>query len=386
MYKFLKKIVCEIYNIVKKDIGIIDNKNSVLIYTDSKKTNHLQKLVYEHFNAQVNEGCFDEYSYTNLNLNNCDRYFILINGTDKEDLKYLQIVKNFISQIYIKQDFQNEKEYFIRTLLLNKLDTKEIEFKSKEFKIALDLPRIIILFEIPQTKIEEVKTFLTNKFKDSIDENYVVSVTNSELVILKTLKNNLSETELFNFFNKIIEEINQRFDICTLASCSNIITDFDKINISFKEASLALKIKKIFKTHDIITKYNALGKERLIYGVPVEICKIFINEVLQKNKIKDLDEETIETINKFFENNLNISETSRKLFIHRNTLVYRLEKIKHLTNLDIRIFEDATIFNLALMVQKYLNFISKNSLQVKGETPWSTWKTFVLDMTIIIMF
>ena len=368
MYNFFKKIAYEVYNIVKKDVGIVDNKNTVLVYTDEKKTNYLQQLVYEYFNSKASEGYFDEFSYIDLNLNNCDKYFIFINGTDQEDLKYLQIVKNFISQIYIKQDFKNEKEYFIKTLLLSELETKEIEFKSKKYKIASDLSRIVILLEVPKANLEEVKVFLQNKFKNTENKDYVVPISENEIAILKTLKNNMSEVELSSFLNRLIEEINQQFNICTLASCSNIVKDLKRIYISFKEADLALKIKKIFKTHDIITKYNSLGKARLIYGVPVEICKIFINEVLKKNKIKDLDEETIETINKFFENNLNISETSRKLFIHRNTLVYRLEKIKSLTNLDIRTFEDATMFNLALMVQKYLNFISKNSLQVKGET------------------
>ena len=62
---------------------------------------------------------------------------------------------------------------------------------------------------------------------------------------------------------------------------------------------------------------------------------------------------------KFLENNLNVSETSRQLFIHRNTLVYRLDKIQKLTNLDLRVFDDAITFKMALMVVKYMHYMKE---------------------------
>ena len=134
-----------------------------------------------------------------------------------------------------------------------------------------------------------------------------------------------------------------------------------KIENSFKEATLALEIKQIFQNSDDIIFYNNIGIERIIYKLPISICEIFLAEVLKKKKIKNLNEEILFTINSFFDNNLNISETSRKLFIHRNTLVYRLEKIKNLTGLDLRNFEDAIKFKLALLIQKYLNFIAEKN-------------------------
>ena len=81
---------------------------------------------------------------------------------------------------------------------------------------------------------------------------------------------------------------------------------------------------------------------------------MFIKEIFDGKSPDDFDEETLTTINKFFENSLNVSETSRKLFVHRNTLVYRLDKIKKLTGLDLREFDHAIIFKIALMVKKYL--------------------------------
>ena len=124
---------------------------------------------------------------------------------------------------------------------------------------------------------------------------------------------------------------------------------------SFKEAQMALEVGKVFDTDKNIVSYDNLGIARLIYHLPTTLCETFLHEVFKKGSIESLDHETLFTIQKFFENNLNVSETSRKLFVHRNTLVYRLEKIKKLTGLDLREFDHAIIFKIALMVKKYLS-------------------------------
>ena len=124
---------------------------------------------------------------------------------------------------------------------------------------------------------------------------------------------------------------------------------------SYKEAQTAIDVGKVFDTERSIINYENLGIGRLIYQLPTTLCEIFLSEVFKKSAIDSLDQETLFTINKFFENNLNVSETSRKLFVHRNTLVYRLEKIKKLTGLDLRQFDHAIVFKVALMVRKYLS-------------------------------
>ena len=118
---------------------------------------------------------------------------------------------------------------------------------------------------------------------------------------------------------------------------------------------MAIEVGKVFENDKMIVHYDNLGIGRLIYQLPTTLCEMYLNEVFKKNSIDSLDQETLYTINKFFENNLNVSETSRKLFVHRNTLVYRLEKIKKLTGLDLREFDHAIVFKVALMVKKYLS-------------------------------
>lgn len=120
---------------------------------------------------------------------------------------------------------------------------------------------------------------------------------------------------------------------------------------------MALEVGKIFYSDRNVVAYSNLGIGRLVYQLPMPMCKVFIREIFDGKSPDDFDEETIVTINKFFENNLNVSETSRQLYIHRNTLVYRLDKLQKMTNLDLRIFEDAITFKMALMVVKYMKYM-----------------------------
>ncbi len=133
------------------------------------------------------------------------------------------------------------------------------------------------------------------------------------------------------------------------------MTSLKDLARSFKEAQTALEIGKVFEKEKNIVSYKNLGIGRLIYQLPTTLCEMFLSEVFKQGSIDSLDQETLLTISKFFENNLNVSETARKLFVHRNTLVYRLEKIKKLTGLDIREFDNAIIFKVALMVNRYLS-------------------------------
>ena len=143
--------------------------------------------------------------------------------------------------------------------------------------------------------------------------------------------------------------------IKTVIGIGTVSSHLRELADSYKEAQTAIDVGKVFDTEKTIINYENLGIGRLIYQLPTTLCEIFLTEVFKKNSIDTLDQETLFTINKFFENNLNVSETSRKLFVHRNTLVYRLEKIKKLTGLDLRQFDHAIIFKVALMVRKYLS-------------------------------
>ena len=173
--------------------------------------------------------------------------------------------------------------------------------------------------------------------------------------MIKQLSPNTTAEELEKMAKSMEDTLKNELFIKTVIGIGTIADHLRELSDAYKEAQTAIEVGKVFDTEKSIMHYENLGIGRLIYQLPTTLCDIFLSEVFKKNSIDSLDQETLFTINKFFENNLNVSETSRKLFVHRNTLVYRLEKIKKLTGLDLREFDHAIVFKVALMVRKYLS-------------------------------
>jgi len=182
-----------------------------------------------------------------------------------------------------------------------------------------------------------------------------VPITKTTNAITVLLEDEVEQAELMALASSMEEAIKSQLFVKTIIGIGGVAEHLRELADSYKEAQVAIEVGKVFDTEKNIINYENLGIGRLIYQLPTTLCEIFLSEVFKKNSIDTLDQETLFTINKFFENNLNVSETSRKLFVHRNTLVYRLEKIKKLTGLDLREFDHAIIFKVALMVKKYLN-------------------------------
>ena len=185
-------------------------------------------------------------------------------------------------------------------------------------------------------------------------QDFVLSINETDIAVVKQIQPNTEREELIKIAQTIEQTLHSELFIKTVIGIGTVASHLRELADSFKEAQVAIEVGKVFDTEKTIINYENLGIGRLIYQLPTTLCEIFLSEVFKKNSIDTLDQETLFTINKFFENNLNVSETSRKLFVHRNTLVYRLEKIKKLTGLDLREFDDAIIFKVALMVKKYL--------------------------------
>ena len=379
MYNFLEKVVYETHDITKKNVGIINEEGSVVAFSDLKKLNSIKNIVAKNFNLKNKEGEFNKYSFVNLNLENEKECFIFIEGTSEESINYLKILKNLISNTYSRKNFQYERENFIKRVLTNNIYYKELEILAKNYNIKLNENFVVVLFEISEKISEEVFNFFKNLFKS--DNNFPIELDFKNFVLVKKINDSHEEKTLEKYLTKVIKTVNETFDLNVSVGISGIKYGFRNINKSYEEAKTALKIKKIFDSSENILKYEKLGLKRLIYKLPTDICEVFLKEILNKNNIENLDKETLFTVKKFFENNLNISETARKMFIHRNTLVYRLEKIKNKTGLDLKDFDQATKFKLALLVQKYLSFMFKNDVKIyQGENRWFIWRTFVSDM------
>ena len=195
---------------------------------------------------------------------------------------------------------------------------------------------------------------LSGMFPDKL-QDFVLSINETDIAVVKQITPATTAEDLERMAASMEDSLRSELSIKTVIGIGTVSEHLRELADSYKEAQTAIEVGKVFDNEKSIMNYEKLGIGRLIYQLPTTLCEIFLGEVFKKNSIDSLDPETLFTINKFFENNLNVSETSRKLFVHRNTLVYRLEKIKKLTGLDLRQFDHAIVFKVALMVRKYLS-------------------------------
>ena len=242
---------------------------------------------------------------------------------------------------------------FIKNLLLDNLLLVDIYNRAKKLHIETEVRRAVMIVETKHEKdnsaLEIVRTLFATKTKD-----FITAVDEKNIIIVKEIRSNESYDDIERLARTVLDTLNTEAMSKVRIAYGTIINEIKEVSKSYKEAKLALDVGKIFYSEKNVVAYNNLGIGRLLYQLPLPQCKMFIKEIFNGKTLDDFDEETLSTINKFFENNLNVSETSRQLYIHRNTLVYRLDKLQKSTNLDLRIFEDAITFKIALMVVKYM--------------------------------
>ena len=249
-----------------------------------------------------------------------------------------------------------DKDNFIKNLLLDNLLLVDIYNRAKKLHIDTEVRRVIFIIEVLAEKdaniLEKIRSVLGGKSKD-----FITAVDEKNIIVVKEVGENDNYHDMERIANSMLEALKKEVDAEFHIAYGTIINDIKEVSRSYKEAKLALDVGKIFFNEKDVIAYNTLGIGRLIYQLPVPLCKMFIREIFEGKSPDDFDEETLTTINKFFENSLNVSETSRQLYIHRNTLVYRLDKIQKSTGLDLRVFEDAITFKIALMVVKYMKYM-----------------------------
>ena len=263
----------------------------------------------------------------------------------------LAVSLNNIKNLY---DEKYDKGSFIKNIILDNILPSDIYLKSKELHFNADVMRIVILIKFYGKSDVIPFDMVQNMFPDK-NKDYVISVGEHDIVLVKEIKPNIEMREIEKIAKTVADTLSSEFYAKVTIGIGTAVDNIKDLARSYKEAQTSIEVGKVFDTEKNIISYENLGIGRLIYQLPTTLCEMFMNEVFKKGSLEALDRETLMTIQCFFENNLNVSETSRKLFVHRNTLVYRLEKIRKLTGLDLREFEHAITFKVALMVQKYLS-------------------------------
>ena len=302
--------------------------------------------------SQVMMGCqfFKVYDENEL------EYVILAKG-ETEDVYMIGKMAVFqLQNLLVAYKERFDKDNFIKNLLLDNLLLVDIYNRAKKLHIETDARRIVFIIETKTEKdnnaLETVRTMFSSKAKD-----FITAVDEKNIILVKEVKPNETYDDMQKTANVIVDMLNTEAMSSVNVAFGTIVNEIKEVSRSYKEAKLALDVGKIFYNDRKIIAYSNLGIGRLIYQLPIPLCKMFIKEIFDGKSPDEFDEETITTINKFFENSLNVSETSRQLYIHRNTLVYRLDKLQKSTGLDLRVFDDAITFKIALMVVKYMKYM-----------------------------
>ena len=282
-------------------------------------------------------------------------YAVFVDGHDATARCVCILASVAFQEAKINYEEKHNKTIFVKNIISDNILPGDIYVRAKELHFATDVPRAVLL--IRQTERTDMAALeaISNMFPDR-QKDFVLSINETDLVLIKELTGPAdSNKEVYEIAEEIEKKLHDDLNLKCVIGIGTTAKHLRVLADKYKEAQVAIEVGKVFDTEKSIIHYDNLGIGRLIYQLPTTLCEMFLSEVFKKNPIEALDQETLYTINKFFENNLNVSETSRKLFVHRNTLVYRLEKIKKLTGLDLREFDHAIIFKVALMVKKYLN-------------------------------
>ena len=295
----------------------------------------------------------DGYTYKPFGVHVKPDYAVFIEGTDDQAAKYASILAISLSSIKQYYDEKYDRNNFVKNIILDNVLPGDITLKARELHFNADISRVVFLISIVSANEVSAYDVIQNLFPDK-NKDFVFNITETEIVLVKEIKAGIDNKDLEKLARSISDTLSGEFFTKVNVGIGTPVTGIKDLARSFKEAQIAIEVGKVFDTDKTIVSYDNLGIARLIYHLPTTLCETFLKEVFKKASIESLDHETLFTIQRFFENNLNVSETSRKLFVHRNTLVYRLDKIKKLTGLDLREFDHAIIFKIALMVKKYL--------------------------------
>jgi len=342
-------------NITRVDICVMDTEGKALA-TTIDNVEEYEEAVMAFVNSPADSQVLQGYQFFKVFDDHQLEYVVLAKG-DSDDVYMVGKLAAFeIQNLLVAYKERYDKDNFIKNLLLDNLLLVDIYNRAKKLHIEASVRRVVFLIETKNEKdtnaLETVKGLFSSKSKD-----FITQVDEKNIIVVKEVKPNEDYDDMEKTAKVILDMLNTEAMTMVHVSYGTMVNEIKDVSRSYKEAKMALDVGKIFYSDRNVIAYSSLGIGRLIYQLPMPLCKMFIKEIFGDKSPDDFDEETIATINKFFENSLNVSETSRQLYIHRNTLVYRLDKLQKSTGLDLRVFDDAITFKIALMVVKYMKYM-----------------------------
>lgn len=351
--RLFQGIIHQMKDAVDRVIGVLDENGIIISCSDLAKIGGTRQGVRDELSYTSETVMSGGYTYKPIGSGAKTVYIVFVEGEDKQAERLAAILSISLGSIKGLYDDKYDKASFIKNVILDNILPSDIYLKSKELHFSNDVMRIVMLIKfIGKNEIIPYQ-MVQNMFPDK-NKDYVISVGESDIVLVKEVKPNYDTRAIEKIAQSISDTFGTEFYTKVSIGIGTAVESIKDLARSYKEAQVAIEVGKVFDTKKNIVSYENLGIGRLIYQLPTTLCEMFLSEVFKKGSIETLDRETLLTIQCFFENNLNVSETSRKLFVHRNTLVYRLEKVRKLTGLDLREFDHAITFKVAMMVKKYL--------------------------------
>ena len=352
--RLFQGIVHQMKDAIDRTIGVIDETSVVIACSELGKIGEVNESVNSETLSSTAPFVVNGYTYRSFGSNAKYDYAVFVQGTDEYAQKYAQLLSVSFASIKQYYDEKYDRSNFIKNVILDNILPGDIYLKARELHFNSEVSRVCLLIKIVSKTDVSAYDIVQNLFPDK-SKDFVININEVEIALVKEIKPDTESRDLEKLASSISDTLSSEFYTHCVVGIGTTVTGIKDLARSFKEAQSALEVAKVFDTDRTLVSYDNLGIARLIYQLPTTLCEMFLKEVFKRGSIESLDQETLITIQRLFENNLNVSETSRKLFLHRNTLVYRLEKIKKLTGLDLREFEDAIVFKVALMVKKYLN-------------------------------
>lgn len=358
--QILQNTIEGLKSITRREFSVLDAEAKVVATTINNNVGEyvpeVEAFIDSHADSQEMQGShyfkiYDEYLV---------EYVLAVSGSDDEAYKLGKLAAFQIKSLLVAYKERFDKDNFIKNLLLDNLLLVDIYSRAKKLHIENSVPRAVILIQSEQSRETNIPDILRSIFPDKA-KDFVTAVDEKSVILVKQVESQ-DEDEVEGYAKVIYDTLSSEAMSNVFIAVGTIVEDLKDVSNSYKEASMALEVGKIFNCESHISTYAKLGIGRIIYQLPISLCKMFIQEVLKGKKVEHFDEETLMTVNKFFENSLNVSETSRQLYIHRNTLVYRLDKLLKMTGLDLRKFDDAIVFKITIMVSQYMEYMERQNI------------------------
>lgn len=355
--QMLQSTIEGVKSIARTDLCLMDTEGNVIAATNEDAQQYKESVlafVDSPAEIQVVQG----YQYFKIMDGTSVEYAMLIHGDGDDIYTIGKLVAFQIQNLLSAYKEKYDKENFIKNVLLDNMLLVDIYNKAKKLHIEAEARRLVFVIETNKHRDSNAMEVMKSLFAGRHGA-YITAVDEENIILVKELEKRDTYEEMHQLAKTIVDLLNTEAMINAKIAYGTVVQNIKDISRSYNEAKMAMDVGKIFYDEKSVIAYNKLGIGRLIYQLPIPLCKMFMDEVFPGTTPDEFDEETLLTIRKFFDNSLNVSETARQLYIHRNTLVYRLDKVNKATGLDLRVFEDAITFEIALMVVRYMNYMER---------------------------